>query len=309
MAKQDEVRADITQRLIDSIEKGVMPWRMPWLQHGAPRNAVSQKCYRGVNVWNLSLHMNDNGFSLPLYGTFNQWKGAGFSVKPRPATVPGGLYGCPIVFYSIVSKTAKDAAPGDKPDTFPIMKFFSVFNVDQVTGPDDKMAALRAKWTPKTGTATVGIHDDAERLITASGASITYGGDRAAYKPGEDAIILPNRSQFSSVQSYYGTAFHELAHWTGNEKRLNRKFARYGSEAYAVEELVAEMAGVFTLSAVGLPVTNALENHASYVASWLKVLKSDTRAIFTASSAAQAASDYLLKLAGMLEEGQEQPAE
>lgn len=306
--RQETLRDEITAKLISALESGARPWRQPWFSvSGAPSNGVSRRRYTGCNIWLLAVHMMRYNYSLPLYATFNQWRDKGCSVKARPATVKSGEWGSPIVFYSIIKKEEeRDGQTVEK--RFPMMRTWTVFNIEQVEG--EYADKLREKMLAPVTKGGAELHADAERVIAESGIIVRHGGERAYYSPSEDFVSLPERERFHGTESYYGTMFHELVHATGHSSRLDRcpKFARFGSNAYAVEELVAELGGCFTSAAVGLPLVD-LENHASYLQSWLQVLKSDNRAIFQASSAAQAASDYLLKRAGLLEEGQDAPSE
>lgn len=136
-------------------------------------------------------------------------------------------------------------------------------------------------------------------MLAASGATINHGFDGAFYAPSKDQICLPARERFTSPENYYATALHELTHWTGHESRLNRQFGkRFGDDAYAFEELVAELGAVFVVGHVGF-VDATIENHAAYVENWLTVLKNDKTAIFTASKQASLAYDFILEKAGM----------
>jgi antirestriction protein ArdC len=224
-------------------------------------------------------------------------------VRKRPADVKQGEYGCGIIYFSPI-KGEKTDANGDKREyTFPLMRAYTVFNADQVEGG----AEYAAKRFPKVE-GNADQHDEAERIfaeyIKAEGIGYVEGGERACYVPSADRIEMPKREKFMlGTASYYGTKFHEAVHSTGHEKRLARcaKFAAFGSQNYAMEELVAEIGGCFLLGALNLPVLAELENHASYLQHWLGVLKSDHKAIFKASAAAAAAADLILKPSGILE--------
>lgn len=284
---QEEIRENITNSIINALEQGVSPWRKPWTGGGLPINYVSKKAYRGINVALLAIHQMQYNLCSNVYGTFNQWKEAGCMVKK-------GSKGSPIVFYTQV-KTTKELANGDKKDTtFPLLRTFTVFNSDQVEGADK----LIVKEQPKN---PVELHSEADRIIKAyleDQDLIVKTGDKAAYYSSLDVVMMPPIENFVlGTNSYYGTMFHELVHSTGAENRLNRldKLARFGNASYAMEELVAEIGGCYLLGAVGLPVLNQLENHTSYLANWLDVLKKDKKAIFQASAAASAASDFILK--------------
>lgn len=143
-------------------------------------------------------------------------------------------------------------------------------------------------------------HEEAERFLMAAGARTDHSGHRAFYRPSTDHIILPEREAFITPANYYATACHELTHWTGHESRLDRDFSkssRFGDEHYAFEELVAELGASFLCGHFGF-IDATVENHASYLASWIKVLKNDKNAIFTAAKHASSAYDYLMTLTG-----------
>lgn len=303
MGFQENMRAEITGKIVSSLEAGVSPWRKPWVGGGLPVNLVSRKSYRGINTALLSIHQMVNNLTSNVYGTFNQWKEAGCMVKKRPANVPQGEYGANIIFYA-PRKAEKMQSNGEvKEVTFPLMRSYTVFNADQVDGG----AELVAKRFAQVIKTPAELHEEAERVLkcyTSAEGIQTIERGIAAYNPQNDTLMMPKREAFTlGANSYYGAYFHECVHSTGNEKRLSRceKFARFGTEAYAMEELVAEIGGCYLLGAVGLPVLDKLENHASYVENWLRVLKSDHKAIFVASAAAAAAADYILKPSGMLE--------
>jgi antirestriction protein ArdC len=298
MSKQSELRQKITDRIVKSLEKGVPPWRRPWQPFGLPVNVASGNAYRGINILLLSLRAQELDVSSNVWGTLKQWNDLGCSVKKRPADVPPGEWGSMIVYYQQVEKVVVDDDGEEEEVTFPVLRTYTVFNADQVTGP----AAAYHRTVPRP----VAPFATAEKVITATGAAVRTGGDRAFYNPAEDFIHCPERDRFVSTESYYGTMFHELCHWAGHESRLARlnKFARFGSEAYALEELVAELGGVFLVGHVGLPLVE-LEQHASYLDSWLRCLEQDARAIFQASAAASAAADYILAAAGITVDAKE----
>lgn len=300
MGFQEQLREEITNKIVQSLEKGVSPWRQPWVS-GLPTNLISKKPYRGINTLLLALHQSDFKFTSNVYATFNQWKDKGCMVKKRPANLKKDEdWGCGIVFFAPVKKIVIDKKTDmEKVVSFPIMRTYRVFNANQVEGADKIVEKYN-----KPITDPAHIHDEAERVVKASGATIETG-LKACYKPFEDIIEIPLRETFTNgTNSYYGTLFHELIHYTGHQSRLNRleKFSKFGSNAYALEELVAEIGGCFMLGAVNLPVLDKIENHVSYLNSWLRVLKEDHKAIFQASAAASAAADFILKKAGIEED-------
>ena len=204
------------------------------------------------------------------------------------ACVRKGEHGTPIVFFKMHEVDAADVEhrPADARKVIPMLRSFTVFNVDQVDG-------LPSAMTPTVSpTATWDSLDVAEQLINASGATVRHGGSQAFYSPSEDLIQLPARSAFAAATDYYGTALHELTHWTGHPDRCYRPLGRrHGIDAYAFEELIAEMGAAFLTNHCRLP---GQLQHASYIASWLAALRNDKRLIFTAASQAQRAADWLL---------------
>jgi antirestriction protein ArdC len=291
MASQAQIRQQITDQFIEALKAGgIPPWRMGWACHGGglPTNLVSKRRYSGVNVLLLQVAAARQGFTSKYWGTFNQFKALGGAVKRRPDGVPPGRWGTTIVFFKPVTKTQTDPDTGKEVEVgFPILRTYSVFNLDQVEG-----AKLDRFRTPAV--TTIGDFMDfepAERAIEATAADIRHGGDRAFYhRPvkggGGDYIRLPHKRQFDAAKEYYATAWHELAHWS--ETRLG------WSGSYALGELRAEIAASFLLAELGVPQSDDLTNHQAYVAEWLKALHDDPRFIFTASTAASKAADFLL---------------
>lgn len=285
---QNKIREEITNRITEALLQGTSPWRMPWTSGSF--NLVSKKKYRGINVLLLNLHRQKHQLESPFYATFKQWQEWGFNVKKRPENVREGQWGASIIFYNINKKTKLLANGEEKEITIPFLRTYTVFNGDQVEGNKENLPKI-------SQVAPNEICQKAEEVIQSQGANIKFGGDVAAYMPHTDEVLMPVKERFSSLGSYYGTMFHELVHWTGAESRLKRlqKFHRFGTEAYAVEELVAEMGGCFMLGELGLPIMDQLENHASYIQNWLKLLENDDKIIFQAATAASAAVDFLLK--------------
>jgi antirestriction protein ArdC len=196
------------------------------------------------------------------------------------------------LFFTRVSKIETDPVTGDEEETsFPILKNYTVFNVDQVEGPFDH---LRVDERLLTANNDFIDYQPAEETIKASGAEIRIG-ERAFYNQPDDYIQVPAKHRFREENEYYATIFHELTHWTGHESRLNRgQHSRFGNRSYAEEELVGEIGACFTLAALGVPQTENLDNHKAYVANWLSALNRDSRFIFRAASAASKAADYIL---------------
>jgi antirestriction protein ArdC len=268
------VYQEVTDSIIKQLESGAMPWIKPWATDStADKNFLSQKPYQGVNRLILGLSSMVQGFDIPVWASFKQWQSLG-------ATVRKGEKGTKIVFYSPVKKENK--ATGDI-ESYNLLKSYYVFNVSQVDGVVIQAPSAEAK--PFNAIA------EAEARIRKTGAVITHGGDSAFYAPSVDKINVPNKASFISESNYYATIFHELVHWTGAEHREKRVFGkRFGDNAYAFEELVAEMGAAFLCQ--DYRIQGELR-HAGYLQSWLKVLREDSKAIFKASALAQKAADHI----------------
>ncbi|MCX7143643.1 MAG: zincin-like metallopeptidase domain-containing protein [Proteobacteria bacterium] len=263
----------VTERIIAALEAGTPPWVRPWSGQlePVPVNAGSRRAYNGINRLLLTLEGQAHGFSRNAWLTYRQATELGGQVR-------GGEHGTTIVFYKRPQMAEADAA-------VPLLRCFTVFNLAQVDGLPENVAQPAA---PPTWDSL----EEAERLLVGTGADIRHGGFSAFFSPAEDLIQLPERGCFANAEDYYATATHELSHWTGAPSRCNRQLTgRFGQEAYAMEEMVAEMASAFVCAY--LRIDGRLQ-HASYVANWLEVLKRDKRAIFTAAAQAQRAADYLL---------------
>ena len=287
------VYQSITDSIIAAIEAGTGPVEMPWYSsadaNGLPHNAATGNGYRGVNILSLWVAAARLGFSTPLWATYRQWSGLGAQVRR-------GEKGSVIVFYKQI-EAGKDADQTDEPDrpsTRLLARASWVFNADQVDGytlperpPADPVAAI----------------ERADAFVAGTGAVIHHGAASAFYSVGADLIQMPDRAAFigtktsTPTESWYGVLFHELVHWSGAEHRLARDlYNRFGSDAYAMEELVAELGAAF-LSAEFSISPSPRADHAAYIDNWCDVLKADNRAIFSAASKAAEALDYLLKFA------------
>jgi antirestriction protein ArdC len=288
MPSQQQIRESITSRIIAAIEQGVLPWRRPWrtsINAGRPMNVVSNKPYSGVNPLLLAIAAMGRGFQSKWWGTFRQWQQIGCHVMKRPPNVSPGQWGTNIVFCKPITKTTVDPASGEQDEEkFFVLRTYTVFNADQVSG------AERFQVAEEPGTSeTQPDYAPAEELIVATGADIRHGGERAFYDTVGDYIQLPHRHRFGTTGVYYETAIHELAHWSEPRLQLDRQ-----QLGYAMCELVAEMSACFVASEIGIPHGEGLENHASYLRSWLEQMKGDTNFIFRASKMASATTDFLM---------------
>ena len=290
MSSQNEIRQRITAEIVAALEKGGLPpWRRPWGTSGPPANAATGRRYSGVNVLLLQLHRQRLGLVGPsLYATFNQWHALECRVKARPSNVQQGRWGCNVVFCKPIHKGERDE-DDDRDDgraSYLLLRNFTVFGVDQVEG--EAADRLRAAHAPQGAALT--DYAPAERAVTATGADIRHGSDRAFYRrpapEGGDFIAVPHKHAFESEKEYYATLLHELGHWS--EARLN------WNGSYAEGELRAEVASAFALAELGVPQNDDLTNHQTYLASWLKELRADPRFIFRVSADASRAVDFLL---------------
>lgn len=275
--------AILTDKIVKSLEAGVKPWFAPWNggEVSRPLRATGES-YRGINVLVLWMTAEEKGYTNPYWMTYRQAQEYGAHVRK-------GEKGTAIVFASPV--TATDKATGDE-RSYSIMKWYTVFNCDQIEGLPEKYHP--AKPEPRAEAERI---ETADTFFASLGMDLRHGGSRAFYNPEGDYVQLPNFEDFKTPEGYYCTEGHESVHWTKHEKRLDRDLGkkRWGDEGYAMEELVAELGSVFLAADLGIAATPR-DDHASYIASWLKVLKHDKRAIISAASYAERAVGYLHKL-------------
>jgi antirestriction protein ArdC len=290
MAAQEELRRNITNQIVESLKSGgIPPWRRPWgisPNSGFPTNVVSKRRYSGVNVLLLRMAAMRHGFTSKYWATFNQWtRGLSGRVMRRADGVKPGHWGQSIVFFTRVTKTEVDPTTGEEEETsFPLLKTYTVFNVDQVEGKH--LDHLRVKEESLAINTNFLNYQPAEETIKATGADICFGGDSAFYNRAGDYIQMPPKHRFPKEHEYYGVVAHELTHWT--ESRCNWQ----GS--YPEGELRAEIGGAFMLAALGVPQSDDMTNHKAYCQSWLEALHQDSRFIFRAASAASKAADFVL---------------
>jgi antirestriction protein ArdC len=285
---KSDVYERITGAIVAELEKGVRPWMKPWnAEHAAGRitrplrhNGVP---YQGINVVMLWSAAVAGGYAAPIWMTFKQAQELG-------AHVGKGEKGSLVVYASTVTRTETDEESGEEQERdIPFMKGYTVFNVEQIEGLP---AQYHAKAQPRLDPAQ--RIDAAEDFFAATGARIAHGGATACFSVSEDRVRMPPFESFRDAESYYATLAHEVTHWTRHPARLARDFGRkrWGDEGYAMEELVAELGAAFLSADLDL-TPEPREDHAAYIASWLKVLKDDKRAVFSAAAHAQRAADYL----------------
>ncbi len=275
-----DMRQTITDQIIHIIEQGLAKGETMWdttVKFGLPTNYQTKRPYNGINILVLTSEAVKRGYSRNEWLTFKQAQALGAKVNKGAKGVMG-------VFFKMMDRKE----PKTEDDKIPMMSPFWVFNVDEITGLPEVSEVQRFEFDPI---------DEAERILGASGASITWLGIRAFYRPSTDEIYMPDRDRFSSAANAYAVALHELTHWTGHESRMNRDYGKMTKiDRYAFEELVAELGAAYLVAHLGIKGSK-LENHADYLQHYLTILKEDKGAIFTAARMASQAFDFILKLA------------
>jgi antirestriction protein ArdC len=288
--ERQDVYTRITSQIVADLEKGVRPWVKPWnAEHAAGRITRplrhNGQPYAGINVLSLWISAVARNFAAPVWMTYRQASELGAHVRK-------GERGSLVVYANKITRTERNEKTGEDIQLeIPYMKGYTVFNVEQI---DSLPEIYYAKIAPTRD--PIARIEHAEKFLHATGATINHGGTRAYYSLSTDAVQMPPFEAFRDAESYYATLAHELAHWTGAKTRLDRDFGghRFGSNAYAQEELVAELGAAFLCADLELTL-EAREDHSAYIANWLEVLNNDNRAIFTAAAHAQRAVDFIHK--------------
>lgn len=285
---------EITEKIIAALEDGVIPWARPWnaSQHGAFRNAITNRPYRGLNIMLLNLVAMLKGFVDPRWLTFRNAEKLGGNIRK-------GEKGVQVIFWKFLPVQSRKEDGEMDPDTdvndnkerkvIPFARAYTVFNVEQCEGldlpdldPDDR--------------EILETNELAEKILALP--VMKHGGGRACYTPITDRVFMPNKATFENLDFYYATAYHEIVHWTGHPDRLARTFGqRFGDQNYAFEELVAEIGAAFLGAHTAIPFADM--RHPEYINSWLQILQADSKAIFTAAAKAQNAADFVLDKAGI----------
>lgn len=292
----------ITARIVDDLEKGVRPWLKPWnAEHAAGRITRplrhNGQAYRGINVLMLWGEAIARGYACPIWMTYRQALELGAQVRK-------GERGSLVVYADRIRRTETDARGEECEREIPFLKGYTVFNCEQIDGLPPHFTAPAAP-----------VLDPVQRIAAAEaffaniGADVRHGGNMAYYAIHPDYVQLPPFETFRDAESYYATRGHETVHWTRHETRLNREFGRkrWGDEGYAAEELVAELGSAFLSADLGI-TPEPREDHASYIANWLTVLKNDKRAIFTAAAHAERAVGFLHSLQPQAEAAEDRAA-
>ncbi|PTX91861.1 hypothetical protein DB346_23130 [Verrucomicrobia bacterium LW23] len=276
-----DILKDITERFIKQLEQGTVPWRKPWI---SSQNIISRKPYRGINT----LLLGSTQFSSPWWMTFKQARDLGGNVAK-------GARATPIVYFKFVDKLDKSGnvmlSKSGKAVQIPFVRWSMVFNLDQ---------------TEKVKAPEIQVQQRPDRPLEAAASivksgnlcPIKHGGFAALYSPKEDVIRMPHQKLFHSPEDYYHTLYHEATHATGHESRLNREGvttpAKFGSERYSKEELVAELGAAFLSNEAGILDKVRFDSSASYLSSWISKLKADPNLLLSAASQAQKSADFIM---------------
>ncbi len=284
-----DIYQTVTDAIVAAIEKGAGDCAMPWHRGSTePVNALTGATYRGINIVNLWVASQAKGHTSHVWATYKQWRELGAQVRRGERSIPIAFYKTYIVEV------------GDETEERRVIKWSNVFNADQV---DDYTPPETPEMPPLERLAAV------DGFVTGTGANVIEGGSLAFYRHSTDTVHMPDGERFidttsgTRTENYYAVLMHELGHWTGAEHRLARDMvSRFGTAAYAMEELVAELSAAFLCSKLGITPT-VREDHAQYIDNWLQALRSDKKAIFTAAARAQEAVEYLCSLGGANADG------
>ncbi|HTT77680.1 MAG TPA: zincin-like metallopeptidase domain-containing protein [Candidatus Binataceae bacterium] len=285
--------AIVTEKIINLLEQGIVPWRRPWSVTGLPRNLVSKKPYRGINLFLLSA----TKYVSPFWLTMKQANQLGGSVHK-------GEHSQMVVFWRVDqipdgdSESDAEQEAGKKSGRRFVLRYYRVFNLEQCELPQAVLAKL-----PTIETYQHDPIQAAEHIIAAMPnlPEIQRAGSKAFYSSVADRITLPPRELFISAEEEMATEFHELSHATGSPKRLNRKSiaeaAPFGSPSYSFEEIIAEMSAAYLCAEAGISPA-VIANEAAYIQGWLATFRSDRRMVVIAAAQAQKAADYILNVTG-----------
>jgi antirestriction protein ArdC len=280
-----DLYSEVSGRIIAELEAGAAPWIKPWSAtagHNVPCNAVTNRPYSGCNVVLLWM-AQAAGYRTPRYLTFKQAIEAGGNVRK-------GEHGTKVYFVKQLQVADRNGEEGET-RVIPMLREYTVFNVDQCEGMPARVLTL-GDIKPRNRDERDPTIDE---FLACSGVEIREGAGEAYYRPGDDFVSLPRFEAFKSAAHFYAVAFHELGHATGHRTRLDRDLRnRFGERAYAAEELIAELCAAFLCAEFSI---DGDLRHAGYIASWIGLLKTDSRAFFAARSKAQTAADYLRGLA------------
>jgi antirestriction protein ArdC len=284
MPTQTEIRSAITASIVEALTNGGLPpWKRPWADDpnvpGLHTSLSTGSPYRGINQLILQVAGMKHGFRSKWWGTFNQVRFNGSSVRK-------GEKATRIVLWKPIKRTRANERGEETDDNFLVMREFSVFNAEQTSGLD----RFRVGFAQKEPASDL-RYEIADAVIDGTGAEFRFGGNQAYYSPESDVIQMPFRNQFESTIAFYETSFHELCHWSERRTGFDRSQVE---NTYALGELVAEIGSCFLMGELNLPTTDNLGNHASYLSHWLKGMSDDPKFIFRAAAQASKAADFIM---------------
>jgi len=285
MSKYQAVCEEITKEIIEEMKKGVLPWNKPWTGESpvllAPKRHNGEY-YRGINTVMLLVKAMNKGFASPYWMTFKQALELGGTIKKGEKSTK--------VFYASKLEV-KDDTNEDETIEIPYMKVYNVFNADQIEGLEDKYY-----YTPEPVILNNDLvrNEQLDSFIDSLGIDYKYEGYQAYYSLTEDQITMPEFNSFKTAQGFYATFFHEITHWTGHKARCERDMSQ-NKASYAFEELIAELGAAFLCAYKGIQ-PNIREDHAPYIATWIKALEDDPKTLFKAATKAQEALDFIINL-------------
>ncbi|MEM9753675.1 MAG: ArdC-like ssDNA-binding domain-containing protein [Planctomycetota bacterium] len=282
-----DVYQEVTDTILAALDAGTIPWRNPVISSGPPANLISEKPYRGVNIFLLQIAGMSRGYASPWWLTFKQAQAAGGSVRK-------GEKGTQIVFWRILEKEQTNDVGELEKVELPLLRFYSVFNSEQCDGieaPDDGRAHVDFKPIDRCEQIDKYYRHELD------GPSLGFGSRQPLYRKDEDTVMMPDADAFESAEEFYSTLFHEHIHSTGHPKRLARWDAgerwNFRSKPYGKEELIAECGSAFLCAEAGIS-PRVIENQTAYIAGWQRTIRADKKLVILAAAAAQKANDHIL---------------
>ncbi len=271
----------VTDRIIEELEKGVIPWQKPWtgVRSGA-FNRISKKPYSLLNQMLLK-HTGE-------YTTFKQWQQLGGHIRKGEKSEI-------IVFWKIFEKEEINDKGEKEKVSIPMLRYYNVFHISQVDGVEPLEEPLNDIEPIEAADKVIIDYITKEHITFEEIAS-----NKAFYSPSSDRVVVPLKEQYQNANGYYSTTFHELTHSTGHKTRLDRlktgMDAAFGSETYSKEELIAEIGSASILNILGIETPQTFKNSAAYIQNWLQVLKNDNKFIVSAAGKAEKAVNYIMNM-------------
>jgi antirestriction protein ArdC len=265
----------ITEKILEKLEQGLIPWQQPF-KNGKPKNFISKKAYSGINFFMLSMQYSN----CPYFATFKQIQDIGGKIKK-------GAKGTPIIFWK---KLDNENSVGEDSKNIFVLKQYTVFNLEQTENVEFEIDTNEPNFNPI---------ENCENIYKnmPNAPKLKHEKNQPFYSPSDDFVNMSKPENFLSNDKYYATLFHELIHSTGHISRLNRenlvKKNRFGSRAYGLEELTAEMGAAFLCAETGISSEN-IDNSIAYIQSWIQTIKEKPSILFQSASEAQKASDFIL---------------